>query len=149
MLSKNSNITENLFTKYTPQETCFAQEPSVCSPYLISNFNVKVGTHNIYTSNMNYRHDNFILELSGAQGMEGGIEVGLGSGMLAMKDYMRNYGYIVVDLSRRGIDDVDKALNVEITGKIDSPKSVDLLCYLTCQRQVVIDISTGGIIQQQ
>jgi hypothetical protein len=149
MLSKNSNITENLFTKYSPQETCFAQEPSVCSPYAISNFNVKVGTQNIYTSNMNFRHDNYLLELSGSQGLEGGIETGVGSGMLSMKDYMRNFGYIVVDLSRRGIDDVDKPLNVEITGKIDSPKSLDLMCYLVSQKQVIIDISTGGIVQQQ
>jgi hypothetical protein len=148
MLSKNSNITTAGFTKYTPQQTCYAQEPSVCSPYLISNFNVKVGTQNIYTANMNYRHDNFMLELNGAQGVKGGLESGFKSGQISLKDYNKNFGYIVVDLTRKGFEDVDKLLNIEISGRIDSPKALDLLCYVVVQKEVIIDVATGGIIKK-
>jgi len=148
MLSKESNISENGFTEYTPQETCFAQEPCVCSPYLISNFQVKVGTQNIYTSNMNYRHDQFMLELNGSQGVEGGLQTGFSSGQINLKDYNKNYGYIVVDLSRRGISDIDKLFQISISGKIESPLALDLLCYLVVQKQVIIDVATGGIVQQ-
>ena len=148
MLSKTSNIVYAGFTKYTPQQSCYSQEPSVCSPYLISNFNVKVGTHNIYTSNMNYRHDNFMHELNGAQGVKGGLESGFKSGQISLKDYNKNFGYIVVDLTRKGFEDVDKLLNIEISGRIDSPKALDLLCYVVVQKEVIIDVATGGIIKK-
>jgi hypothetical protein len=148
MLSKESNITENLFTKYSPQESMFSQEPTVCSPYLISNFQVKVGNQNIYLNNMPYKHDQFMLELNGAQGVEGGLQTGFSSGQINISDYLKNYGYLVCDLSRKGLEDVDKLFQISISGKIESPKSLDLLCYLVVQKQVVIDISTGTIVQQ-
>ena len=97
---------------------------------------------------MSYRHDQFMLELNGAQGVEGGLQTGFSSGQINLKDYNKNYGYIVVDLSRKGISDVDKLFQISITGKIESPKSLDLLCYLVVQKQVIIDISTGTIVQQ-
>ena len=149
MLSKESNIDAGLaFTKYSPQQTCFAQEPSTCSPYLINNFNVKVGSNNIYTSKMDYRFDQYLLELDGAQGVNANTETGFTSGQINLKDYNRNFGYIVCDLSRRTLADVDVSTSIEISGTVASPKSIDLLCYLTVQRQIIIDIATGGILQQ-
>ena len=148
MLSKESNITEVGFTKYTPQETCYSQEPCTCSPYYISNFQVKVGNQNIYLNNMSFKHDSYMLELNSAQGVEGGLQRGFKSGQIKMTDFIKNYGYLTVDLSRKGIEDLNKLFQVSISGKIESPKNLDLLCFIIVQKQVVIDISTGTVIQQ-
>jgi hypothetical protein len=61
-----------------------------------------------------------------------------------MKDYHSNYGYIVVDLSRRYSYDEGTPLSVQIQGLVASAKDLDLLCYITYAKSITVDLSTGA-----
>ena len=147
ILSAESNNTAGA-TKYTPAETVFSFSPSICSPHNIKNFNVQIAGVNVYTSQMNYKYNNFLMELNGQQGVNGNRDYGMSSGLINLQDYVNTYGYFCIDLSRRTKEDVDKPFSLRISGDNNGQKSLDFLCYLTVQKEAIFDISTG-IIQSK
>jgi len=131
-----------------PCESVFACEPSVCSPYLIKNFNCVIGGRNLYSSPVDYKYEHFMNESNGAESFDANLTVGNTSGQISMKDYMETYGYIVVDLSRKYSYDAKTATSYKITGNITSGKDLDLLCFISYSKTLTIDLNTGGIVSQ-
>lgn len=142
MLSQSSNGNLTL----TPQQSPFASEPSTCSPYRISNFNVRLSGSNIYNQNQDYTYETYLNEMAGCFGVNANQETGACSSMISLKDYNSNYGYIVVDLSRRYSYDDNTPMSVEINGRIESPLALDLLCFITFEKDLSIDLTSGSVV---
>jgi hypothetical protein len=130
-----------------PQESCLSTEPSTCSPSWIKDFNVQLSGSNIYQQNVQYKYESFLNELNGKYGLNANLETGLCSSLIGMADYNANYGYIVVDLSRRLSYDEGTPLSVQIQGVIASAKELDLLCFITYSKTMSIDLSTGAKVE--
>ena len=142
MLNKNSNGTKTLVS---PQGSIYSTEPSTCSPYLISDFNVKVSSNNIYEAKQEYKYESFLNEMN-VLGIDANKETGLCSGQIGLKDYINTYGYIVCDLSRRVQGDEMTPFNIDIIGTVRSPKALDLLCFLSYEKDITLDVATGEIL---
>lgn len=139
MLSKSANGAGH----WTPQESPFTSEPSTCSPCFIRDFNIQLSGSNLYKQNIQYKYEHFLNELNGSQGVNANLTDGLCSSLIDMKDYHNNFGYIVVDLSRRYAYDDQVPMSVQIQGNLASVKNLDLLCFITYQKDVTIDLITG------
>jgi len=151
MISKNSEAVAtdgNGSLLYSAQESPFTTEPSTCSPCHISDFNVVVAGSNVYNQLIQYKYENYLNEMNGTFGVNANTETGACSSLISLEDYQNNYGYIVVDLSRRKNYDDKTATSVEIRGTISSAKNLDLLCYIVYSRDLKIDVVTGGVIEE-
>ena len=129
--------------KIPPQESPYASEPSTCSPHYIRDFNVQLSGSNIYKQNVNYKYEQFLNEMCGTFGTNANQVTGLSSSLISQKDYNENYGYLVVDLSRRYNYDNETPMSVQINGIIASPKALDFICYITYLKDTTIDLLTG------
>ena len=117
-----------------------------CSPYRITNFNVKISTSNVYENSISYKYEHYLNEMAGADGVNAGMEDGMSSGLISLKDYEANYGYLVVNLSRRHQYDNNVSLSVEINGTVSSGKALDLLCYIEYEKDISFDVTTGQVL---
>jgi hypothetical protein len=124
-------------------ESCLSTEPSTCSPCFIKNFNVVVGNQNHYAEDMEFKYMNYLSELNGNYGINHNQVTGLTSSMISQHDFNQNYGYIVVDLSRKYASDDNLPLNIRITGQNVSHKALNLHCFLEYNKDITIDIATG------
>jgi hypothetical protein len=147
MLSKYTNANNILVN--TPQESCMSSEPATCSPCFIKDFNVQLSGSNVYQQNISYTYESFLNELNGKFGVNANMEADLCSSLLNMEDYNSNYGYIVVDLSRRYSHDENTPLSVQISGIIESAKELDLLCFITYSKSIAINLLTGQKVESK
>jgi hypothetical protein len=112
------------------------------SPCVISNFQVQLGGKNIFSNPIQYNYEFFLSEMQ-SYGMNSGLTTGLTSGRISMYDWMNNYGYLVVDLSRRYNQDEEASLSVLVSGTITSPKNMDLYCFLEYNKTCELDVTNG------
>jgi hypothetical protein len=141
-----------LMSKYTitgfptvdsPIESCVSTEPATCSPLFLSDFNVQLSGSNIYQQNIQYKYEHFLNEINGKYGVNANMETGLCSSQINIDDYHSNFGYMVVDLSRRYSHDDNVPLSVQISGKLNSPKAMDFLCFIEYNKTISVDLATG------
>ena len=101
----------------------------------------------MYSQGIQYKYESFLEELGGGKfGVDAGLTVGASSSLISLKDYESNFGYLVVDLSRRhGFDD-NTPLSLEIKGNVASPLALDLLIFVEFERDFEVDLTTGAII---
>lgn len=130
-----------------PQASPFCPDGvATCSPYHLSNFNVALSGSNIYQNSITYKYEQFLNEMAGSQGVNAGLEDGVSSGLISLKDFESNYGYIVVSLDRRHKFDDNTPLSVQVTGTVASAKPLDLLCYIEYEKDVEISVETGQVL---
>lgn len=133
------NGTQHNDPRTSPFDTC----PSTCSPYILDNLQIQLANQNVYVSPVNYSYDMFLQEMNGRYGVESSLFPGVSSSMISMKDYVELYGYIVVDLKRKHVEDDSVALSVQISGRVKSLKALDLYCFIEQEKSFTIDIATG------
>jgi len=143
VLSASGNGTLAIEPQASPYTVDGVGTTSACR---ISNFNVQLSGSNVYSNPINYSYEHFLLEQDGNDGVNGGQEMGTSSGQISLKDFESNYGYMVVDLSRRNKFDDNVPLSVQVSGTVSSGKALDLLCYIEYEKDVVIDITTGQLM---
>ena len=129
--------------KIPPMESPYASEPSTCSPHFVRDFNVQLSGSNIYKQNVNYKYEQFLNEMCGTFGTNANQVTGLSSSLISQKEYNENFGYLVVDLSRRYNYDNETPMSVQINGIIASPKALDFICYISYLKDTTIDLMTG------
>jgi hypothetical protein len=130
-----------------PMNSPFTSSPCTTSNTSITNFNVLVSGANLYQQNLNYSVEHFIQELRKTNSVNGGMSLGMSSGLIDQLEYESGYRYIVSDLSRcpsEASDNVSKS--IQVIGTNSGKYAVDLLCFLEFERNIEIDISTGSLI---
>lgn len=131
---------------YSPMESPYCSEPATCSPHYIRDFQVSLSGQNVYSQSIETKYDQFLNELEGKFGLNGGRTDGLSSSLISMKDFESTFGYLVVDLSRRREADNLTPLALEIKGTVSSPKSLDLLIFCEFERDLSLDLATGATL---
>ena len=143
ILNKASNSSLSM----GPMESCYTSEPSVCSPHVISDFNVLLSGSTVYNQPMKWKYDFFINELMGKFGNDNGLLNGTSSSLISMRDYENRFGYLVVDLRRRLKSDNNTPISVEITGSLLSELAMDFYCYLEFDREIQINSEDGSLVE--
>lgn len=113
-------------------------------PINITNFNVSISGLNVYSTQKQYKFEQWLDEGSHQYGVEAGLENGQVSGLNGgLFDYENNQGYLVVDLSRKSPDDETEPVSIEITGTNNSPLALEFLCYMEIEKDFKINVLTS------
>jgi hypothetical protein len=102
---------------------------------------------NLYQQNLNYSVENFIQELRKTNSVNGGMSLGMSSGLISQLEYESGYRFIVSDLSRtpsEASDNVSKS--IQVIGTNSGKYPIDIFWFLEFSRQVEIDVGTGSLI---
>ena len=129
----------------SPSESCFTNEPACCSPHFISDLNVSMSGTNLYQQSVKGKYEHFLNEIQGKFGEMAGMHTGVSSGLISLKDYENTMGYVVVNLGRRFKYDDHTSVSLEIQGTVNSPKALDLLCFVEFDRDMTIEMASGEL----
>jgi len=152
----NGSSVANLTTSYsagvgvlgTPMNSPFSSSPGTTAPQAsITNLNVLVSGQTIYQSNYTYGFEEWLQEVRGSNALNGGISLGLSSGLLSQNDWENGYRFIYVDLSRRisqPNDDISRSIQVIFTNS--ATFATDYFFIIGFEKQIVISTSTGSLI---
>jgi hypothetical protein len=106
-----------------------------------------MGGLNVYQSNRNYDYEMFLDEMNGKYGIESNLTTGMCSSRISLNDFYNNYGYLVVDLSRRSPEDENTPISLQISGKVTSLLPLDMFFYVEVEKTITIDLRTGQMIE--
>jgi hypothetical protein len=154
--SVNGSLKDNLTTSYvagvgqlgTPMNSPFSSSPGTTAPQAsITNLNVLVSGQNIYQSNYTYGFEEWLQEVRGSNALNGGISLGLSSGLLSQNDWENGYRFIYVDLSRRisqPNDDISRSIQVIFTNSANI--AMDYFYIIGFEKSITLSTSTGSLI---
>jgi hypothetical protein len=130
-----------------PMNSPFTSSPNTTSNTAITNYNVLLSGANLYQQNLNYSVENFIQELRKTNSVNGGMSLGMSSGLINQLEYESGYRFIVSNLSRtpsEASDNVSKS--IQVIGTNSGKYPIDIFWFLEFSREIEIDIGTGSLI---
>jgi hypothetical protein len=154
--SINGSAVANLTTSYvggvgqlgTPMNSPFSSSPGTTAPQAsITGLNLLVSGQTIYQSNYMYGFEEYLQEVRGSNALNGGISLGLSSGLLSQNDWENGYRFCYVDLSRRisqPNDDISRSIQVLFTNS--STVAMDYFYIIGYEKSITISTSTGSLI---
>lgn len=132
-----------------PLSSPFATEPATTSPCIITGFNCAISNNNIYPNDINYSYDHYLQELNGMTGINANLVNGLCSSRINLTDFQNNYHYLVCDLSRR-LPELDMtSCSISVRGTVQSPKTLEIHCFIEKEKVIEIDVMTGALIKRE
>ena len=125
----------------------FSSCPTTCMPYaFVSNFNVRVGGSPHYAENQVYSWEHYKEEIS-QRGINGNLEVGIGSSLLNELEWNSAYRFLYIDLSRKASQaQADVAKSIILEGKNSSSAPVVYHVFVEYEKTVTINQSTGQLV---
>jgi hypothetical protein len=130
-----------------PMNSPYASEPGTCSPYCaISNFNVFLSGQNVYSQAKTFNFEKFLDESRTSLSINGGLCLGMSSGLISQFDHDSAYGMITVDLSRRdqSADSISKSVQVSFTNS--GAYACDYICIIEYEKSISVDVENGAIV---
>jgi hypothetical protein len=123
----------------------FCSTPATPDPLAITNFQVQVSGKNIFMQNQIYDFETFVEQLVSSNQLNGSLTTSLSSGLISKRDFQSLYRYYYADCSRGFPSEQGVSKAVQILGTIVSPiaTTVDLMVFLTFEREITVDVRTG------
>ena len=134
----------------SPMNSPFSSAPGTCLPYgggAVSSFNVLISGSNLYQANIDYGWQEFLTEVRGSKGLNGGLSTGLSSGLIGQSDWENGYGWVYADLSRKvsqASDDVSRSYQVLFTN--NSNVQCDYIIIIGYEREIGISLANGSLV---
>ena len=132
----------------SPMNLPFSSSPGTTGPQAaISNLNILVSGQNIYQSNYIWGYEEWLNEIRGSNSINGGIPLGLSSGLLSQVDWENGYRFCYIDLSRRisqANDDIARSIQVIFTNS--AAYMVDNYYFISYEKSITLNTSTGALI---
>ena len=142
-LSASANGNSGLQQMNSPFDSC----PSVCAPYAyLTNLQVQLSGMNIYQEVKTMRFQNFLEEVRPKNSINGGLLAGLSSGLIDCNAYNTTYPVIVVDLSRKNVEDDDIAKSVLVSFINSSRRTLDILGIIEYEKALNLNVEVGSIV---
>lgn len=139
--SGNSGFVSN------PLISPFDGTPSTTSPFAaLKDLQFMVGNVPMFQSPITYDYDNWLQEIS-LQGVDGGLNKEVSSGLLSQRQWNQLYRYYTCDIGRRmdSEDGASKSIQVSLTNATTCPMTVIAIVWY--EREVVLDTVSGQVMQ--
>jgi hypothetical protein len=132
----------------TPMNSPFSSSPGTTGFHAaISSLHVLVSGQNIYQSNYMYGFQEWLQEVRGSNAINGGIPLGLSSGLLSQNDWENAYRFCYIDLSKhmpQSNDDISRSIQVSFTNA--ASYTMDYFYIIAYEIQIVLSTSTEVLI---
>jgi hypothetical protein len=131
-----------------PMQSPFTSCPATTASYAyVNNFNVLLSGVQWYQQNINYGYDAYMEEIRPSLSINGGLSVGLNSGLISRNQWDAGYRYIYVDLSRKVSPAEDSmGRSVQVIGGNNSLKTMSYYWIIGYEREINIATATGNLI---
>jgi hypothetical protein len=116
-------------------------------PITLSNFNILVSGVNLFLNNQLYDFEQFNHELKSSNQLNGSLTTGLASGLISEDMFSRGYRYYYGNCARILPSEAGVSRSIQIQGKNESLKQINLMVFVEFKRSMTIDISTGARIE--
>ena len=130
-------------TYFSPLISPFSTEPSTCSPYAITNFQVMLSSVPVYSQFLNFTYEQFLFEMNNF-GVDSNLKSGLVSGRISKKHYENNYGYIVVNIGRRLDEEMDAPISIDVQFKQLSLLKMNYYVFVETEKGMTINLLNGS-----
>lgn len=132
---------------YNPLISPFDTVPGTTSPLAaLKDLQISVGNVPMFQNPVNMDYDMFLQEIA-QQGIEGGMNNELSSGLLSQRQWQSLYRFYTCDISRRleSEDGSSKSVIVQCTNATSLPMSV--IAFILYEKEITIDTSMGRVFQ--
>jgi len=140
-LSASGNAT-NFNTLLSP----FSTSGATPDPVPISNFNILISGVNLFLNNQLYDFEVFNQELKSSNQLNGSLTTGLSSGLISEDDFTRGMRYYYGNASRVLPSEEGVSRSVQILGKNECGRQINLMVFVEFMKSMTIDIATGARI---
>ena len=141
-------VAEDIGCGYSPMNSPFSSAPgTTCPQARLTNFNVLMSGSNLYQNAYSMCHESFLQELRQCNCINGGLELGLSSGLLSQSDFENGYSFIFANLERKDSqanDDIARSVQVMFTNA--SNVALDVFWIISYERSISISTSTGTLV---
>lgn len=111
-----------------------------------ANLQVRLGGKNIWNWNMQYAYDLFEREIRGLNNAAGNLENALRTGkQIAYYNWLRQNGYIFVDLSKHIESEDNTYFAVDLDLKNPYKIPMGITCYIFYEKELFINVQTGQL----
>lgn len=143
-----NNVAGNYATQsLTPYQSLFDSAPGTTAPLSsLTNLQIQVSGQNVWQQNVNYDYEMFLNEVASMNALNGGASDELTSGLIGRFEWDNGYRFYVADISRRLPSEDSVPKSVVVSGTNNSAKIIDLICFITFERKITIDLLTGQIV---
>ena len=132
-----------------PFQSPWCSEPSTCTAYVgnvaMTNFNVRVGTQNVFPSNIVYAYENYLQYFKSQNAINGGISNYLNNGLITQSDWENGYGFRVVDLSVQNQSNDLASKQITVTFKNDSTVTMDYIVLVYYEKNLLVNTERGTL----
>ena len=121
--------------------------PATTSPFAaLSKWQVIVGGQPMFQQPVDSDYEVFLQEVS-KTGLDGGLNVQQGTGVLDQRKWNQLYRYHCVDIGRRlgGDDGSSKAVQVSLTNSTNCP--MNIIAIIHYEREIIVDTATSMVSQ--
>ena len=143
-----STVAGGLGSVGSPMNSPFSSSPGTTGfQAAISNLNILVSGQTIYQSNLVYGFEQFLEEVRGSNALNGGLPLGLSSGLLSQNDWENGFRFVYVDLSRRiSQANDDTSRSIQVSFKNSAAYMADFNYIISYEKECTISTSTGALI---
>jgi len=109
----------------------------------LNNFNVVISGQNAIYNSQRYTYEEFINQLNGQNGVNGGQIDGMSSGLISQYDFESSYNYYYVNVERCLPMEKGVSKSVNIIGQNTSLFAIDLYVFISYGCSVNLNLFTG------
>ena len=124
----------------------FSTSGATPDPIPLTQFNILVSGVNLFLNNQIYDYEQFNQELKSSNQLNGSLTTGLASGLISELDFSRGMRYYYGNCARVLPSEEGVSRSVQILGKNECGKQINLMVFVEFKKSMTIDISTGARI---
>jgi hypothetical protein len=129
----------------SPLQSCFDTAGSTTSPLTyLSNFNVVISGQNAIYNSQRYTYEQFLNQLNGQNGVNGGQVDGMSSGLISQLDFESMYNFYYINVERCLPSEKGVSKSVNIIGQNMSEVAIDLYVFIEYGVSISINVYTGS-----
>lgn len=131
----------------TSMQTPFSTIGETNAPYMrLKDFNVSVAGKRLFDQNIQYTHEQFLMNMLGAYNPSGNGVDGLRSGLITQEMWEKTHGFVYVDLTRHAETSDAMPMPIDVTWKNANAYTIDYHIYLFYEKEFKIDILSGRVM---
>jgi hypothetical protein len=134
-------------TQYNTLQSPFSTSGGTPDPIPLSNFNILVSGVNLFLNNELYDFEQFTQQLDESNQLNGNLTTGLTSGLISEADFQTGMRYYYGNCARQLPSEMGVSRSIQIQGKNESLKQINILVFVEFKRSITIDILTGARIE--
>lgn len=112
----------------------------------LQQLNVAIGGKNIWQESKSYRYPQWVEEIYGENSNNAGMTHGFINTSISKADYDTMYGYVSINIGRRGEAEDKVAKSLTVNFQNGCAKTCEYVIFLFYEKSISVDVNTGQLV---